>query len=331
MKPICLVRTQLTEKTIHELCNIMQNYCELIIRNGDEYKSLGLPHPFTDQELENAEIMIGNPSLDTLAKCKNLKWLQIASSGADSYAKSGLLNKDQTALTNATGAYGHAIAEYMVAGVMAVTKKFHLYRDNQPSGLWFDHGFSKTIRGSKVLVVGLGDIGGQFAEKMYALGCKIHAIKRTMSGVPDYVKSVSPLDKLDELLPDMDIVALCLPNSPATQNIIDAQQLKIMKNDAVLINVGRGNAVNTDVLTTALNNNEIGTAILDVTNPEPLPAEHPLWKCKNAVITPHISGGYHAQETIEGIENIILENARRYVEGKELINYVDFETGYRKK
>ena len=331
MKPICLVRTPLTEKTVYNLCNIMQNHCELVIRNGNEYKDLGMPHPFSDEELANAEIMIGNPSLDTLAKCKNLKWLQIASSGADSYAKSGLLDKEKTVLTNATGAYGHAIAEYMVAGVMAVTKKLHLYRDNQPQGLWIDLGFSRTVRGSKVLVVGLGDIGGQFAEKMFNLGCEIHAIKRTMKDIPDYVKSVSTLDKLDSLLPEMDIVALCLPNSAETQNIIDSRQLELMKNDSVLINVGRGNAVNTDALTNALENNKIGTAILDVTNPEPLPADHPLWKCKNVLITPHISGGYHAQETIEGIENIILENAQRYVDGRELINYVDFDTGYRRK
>ena len=327
MKPICIVNTPLSPYALSSLCNIMQNKCELIISDihNNSLKT-------TDKTVfETAEVYIGNPSFDTLSLCKNLKWLQLASSGADSYAKSGIIDKNNTVLTNATGAYGHAIAEYMVAGVMAVTKKFHLYRDNQPAGLWQDLGFSKTIRGSKVLVVGLGDIGGQFAEKMYALGCEIHGIKRTLSNVPAYVKSISTLDKLDELLPEMDIVALCLPNSPATQNIIGEKQLELMKNDSILINVGRGNAVDTDALTTALENNVIGNAILDVTKPEPLPADHPLWKCKNAVITPHISGGYHAQETIDGIENIILENARRYVDGAELINIVDFETGYKKK
>ena len=331
MKPVCLVRTPLTENSLYKLCNIMQNKCELIIRNGDDYKQLGLDQPFTKQEIESAEIIIGSPSMNTLSQCKNLKWLQLPSSGADAYAKSGLLDKEKTVLTNATGAYGHAIAEYMVAGAMAVTKKYHLYRDNQWAAMWMDMGFSKTIRGSKVLVVGLGDIGGQFAEKMYALGCEIYGIKRTVSDVPAYVKELHTLDKLNDLLPQMDIVALCLPNSAATQNVIDKKQIELMKNDSLLINVGRGNAVNTDALVYALQNNIIGNAILDVTNPEPLPADHPLWKCKNAVITPHISGGYHAQETIEGIENIILENAQRYADGRQLINQVDFETGYRRK
>ncbi len=331
MKPICLVNTPLSQQTLYNLCNIMHNCCELITPENTDANSPEIEYPFDKSLLEKAEIYIGNPDFNTLSVCKNLKWLQLASSGADSYAKSGIIDKNRTQLTNATGAYGHAIAEYMVAGVMAVIKKYHLYRDNQLAGKWQDMGFSRTIRGSKVLIVGFGDIGGQFGQKMNALGCEIHAIKRTVSDVPEYVKSISTLDKLDKLLPEMDIVALCLPNSPATENVISKKQLSLMKNDSVLINVGRGNAVDTDALLDALNNNIIGNAILDVTNPEPLPSDHPLWKCSNAVITPHISGGYHAQETIDGIENIILENARRYVNGQELINQVDFETGYRRK
>lgn len=331
MKPICLVRTPLTDKTLTELCNIMQPFCELIISNNDDYKKSGLPHPFTDQQLNNAEIIIGNPSLNTLSKCKNLKWLQLSSSGADSYANCGYINKEQTVLTNATGAYGHAIAEYMVAGVLAMTKKYHLYRDNQSEGLWRDMGFVKTINGSNTLVVGFGDIGSQFGEKMYALGSNIYGIKRTVSDKPDYVKSMHTLEELNTLLPQMDIVALCLPNSAQTQKVMAEKQFSLMKKDGILINVGRGNAVDTDALVKALTDNTIGGAILDVTDPEPLPTEHPLWKMQNAIITPHISGGYHAQETIDGIERIILENARRYVNGQPLINQVDYITGYRKK
>ena len=331
MKPICLVRTQLTESTLAQLCNIMQSKCELIISNGNDYITSGLPHPFTDFQLENAEIIIGNPSLDTLSKCKNLKWLQLSSSGADSYANCQYIDRNKTVITNATGAYGHAIAEYMVACVMSMTKKLHLYRDNQNNCLWQDMGFVKTINGSNVLVVGFGDIGGQFAEKMHALGANIYGIKRTVTDKPDYVISMDTLDKLDSLLPKMDIVALCLPNSPQTQNIISDKQLELMKKDGILINVCRGNAVDTLALCNALSEDKIGGAILDVTNPEPLPENHPLWKQKNIIITPHISGGYHAAETIEGIERIILENAKRYVDGRPFINQVDYNTGYRKK
>lgn len=327
MKKKCLLRTPLSDKSLQKICNIMQDRCELIIRNGEKYA----PAPFTDDELETATAIIGNPSLNTLKKCKNLEWLQLASSGADAYANCEYIDKSSTVLTNATGAYGHAIAEYMVAAVMSFTKKFHLYRDNQNNCQWIDMGFVKTIRGCKVLVVGLGDIGGQFAEKMNALGAEIHAIKRTITDAPDYIRSLDTLDKLDILLPQMDIIALCLPNSAQTQNIISEKQFVLMKNDALLINVGRGNAIDTDALTYALQNNIIGGAILDVTNPEPLPANHLLWKQRNVIITPHVSGGYHAQETIEGIEAIMIENCRRYVNDEPLINQVDYNTGYKKK
>ncbi len=331
MKKICLLRTPISDTSLNIICNIMQNKCELIIRNGNDYKRMGHLSPFTDEELKTATAIIGNPSLETLKKCENLQWLQLASSGADAYANCEYIDRNKTILTNATGAYGHAIAEYMVAGVLSLTKKFHLYRDNQNNRQWLDMGMVKTIRNSKVLVVGLGDIGGQFAEKMNALGAEIYAIKRTLSDVPEYVKSLSALDKLDELLPEMDVIALCLPNSAQTQNIISCDQFRLMKNEAVLINVGRGNAVDTDALVYALHNGLISGAVLDVTNPEPLPADHPLWKEKNVIITPHVSGGYHAQETIEGIEAIMIENARRYVNDEPLMNQVDYNTGYKKK
>ena len=103
-----------------------------------------------------------------------------------------------------------------------------------------------------------------------------------------------------------------------------------MKNTAILANVGRGTATDTQALTDALKNNEIGGAILDVTDPEPLPRDHPLWKMPNAVITPHISGSYHAKEIVENIQNIILTNAEKYINNQPLINLVDFETGYKK-
>ena len=327
MKELCLIRTVLRDSTLEKLKRILSEKYHVIVRNNEIYNT----HPFTDEELRTASVIIGNPSIHTLAKCENLKWIQLASSGADGYVNSGLIDPAKTILTNATGAYGHAIAEYMVAGVMSMTKKFHLYRDNQFKGQWLDLGFVKTINGSKVLVVGLGDIGGQFAKKMNALGAEIYAIKRTLSDTPEYVKELHQLSDLGKLLPAMDIVALCLPNSKQTENVISYEQLELMKNDAVLINVGRGNAINTDALTDALQNNTIGGVVLDVTNPEPLPSYHPLWQHKNVIITPHISGGYHSQETIENIENIILENAQHMVNGEDLINHVDFETGYRKK
>ena len=120
MKELCLIRTVIRDDTLDKLLKILNKKYRVIVRNNEIYKE----HPFTDDELRNASVIIGNPSLHTLAKCENLKWLQLASSGADVYTKCGLIDPEKTVLTNATGAYGHAISEYMVAGVFAITKKF---------------------------------------------------------------------------------------------------------------------------------------------------------------------------------------------------------------
>ena len=326
MKKYCLVSALMNDESLKKLNTILGTKFNIIYHNP----AGGKIEKFTDEEIENAEIIIGNPSAETLKKCKKLKWLQLNSSGADFYAKSGIIDPKATVLTNATGAYGHAIAEYLLAAVFMMTKKLHLYRDNQFAGKWQDLGAVGTIKGSNVLIVGLGDIGGQFGQMMYSLGADVYGIRRTVKEKPQYTKAVYSMDKLKELLPTADIVVLSLPNSRRTTHIIGEKELKLMKNTAILANVGRGTATDTQALTNALKNNEIGGAILDFTDPEPLPRDHPLWKMRNSVITPHISGGYHAKEIVENIQNIILTNAEKYINNQPLINLVDFETGYKK-
>ena len=125
-------------------------------------------------------------------------------------------------------------------------------------------------------------------------------------------------------------VAIPLPGTTATKGMIDAELMAKMKDGAILLNVGRGMIVDTDALCAALENGKLAGAGVDVTDPEPLPADHPLWKMENAVITPHISGGYHLQETHDRIVRIMAENLKRFLAGEPLRNVVDFSTGYRK-
>ena len=124
--------------------------------------------------------------------------------------------------------------------------------------------------------------------------------------------------------------AITLPGTTATKGMFDAERMAKMKDGAILLNVGRGMIVDTDALCAALENGKLAGAGVDVTDPEPLPADHPLWKMENAVITPHISGGYHLQETHDRIVCIMAENLKRFLAGESLRNVVDFSTGYRK-
>jgi phosphoglycerate dehydrogenase-like enzyme len=186
----------------------------------------------------------------------------------------------------------------------------------------------KAIFNSTALIAGMGDIGGEFAKRLKALGAYTIGIKRTDADKPDYLDEQYTMDKLESLLPRADVVALCLPDTKLTDKIINKSTLKLMKNDAVLINVGRGNAVDTEALCAALEAGQLFGAALDVTDPEPLPKEHRLWSIENAIITPHVSGGYSLDETLERIVRIAVNNLEAFIQGKSLINVIDCSKGY---
>lgn len=312
-------------------------YISVIVPFEDEYKNkLQSVAPDylitygTDIELlKQANIVLGNPPVDMLKQMLNLEWIQLSMAGTEPYSRPGVL-RTGVILTNATGAFGFAISEHMVASVMMLYKKLHLYRDNQLQAKWLDRGSVKQIEGSTVLIVGLGDIGCNFAKRMKALGCYTIGIRRAGIDKPDYVDELYLFDKLDDVLHRADIVALSLPNTPQTAGMFSAQRINKMKADSTLINVGRGNAIDTEALCNALESGKLYGAALDVTDPEPLPEDHRLWKIENVLITPHISGYYHLRKTYENIIDILIENTRRYFNNEELINIIDYETGYRK-
>lgn len=286
------------------------------------------PSDFTAYDYESAEIFIGQCPPDKLGAMKALRLLQLSFAGTDAYVKPGVLPEGVT-LTNATGAYGLAISEYMVGAVLTFGKKFHLYRDNMREHEWLDRGGVMSVYGSVVLTVGLGDIGGSFARLMKGLGAYNIAIKRRPSDKPDYVDELYLADRLDEMLPCADIVALALPGG-MTAGMLSRERIALMKNTALLVNVGRGSAVDTEALCDALIAGSLGGAVLDVTDPEPLPKEHRLWSCENAIITPHVSGYYHHPATFGKIVDIAISNVAAYQSGAPLKNIIDLSTGYAK-
>lgn len=281
------------------------------------------------EDVCQAEIILGNVPAEFLKESKNLKWIQLNSAGANAYIEKGVL-KEGVILTNATGAYGLAISEHMLAMVLALQKKICLYTENQKNHLWKDEGEVKSIYGSKTLVVGLGDIGGEFAKRMYFLGSKVYGIKKHKTELPFYIKKMYQMEELEEILPEFDIVAVSLPETKETINLFNKSKFDKMKKGALFLNVGRGSIVNSLDLCEALNSGKLGGAGIDVADIEPLPKENPLWEADNILITPHISGGYHLKETLERVRNTAIENLKSYYENKPMKNLVDFQTGYKK-
>lgn len=278
-------------------------------------------------QVQDADIIIGNPPVSMIKDSKKLQWLQLQSAGVGEYTEENVL-PNGVVLTNAAGAYGLAISEYMLGVLLEIYKKLHLYRDNQTEGNWSNLGQVKSIYNSTALIVGLGDIGGEFAKRLKSLGAYTIGIRRTNTNKPEYLDELHLMDKLENLLSRADIVALSLPGTKLTNKIINEKTLKLMKRGAVLVNVGRGSTVDTEALCDALESKHLLGAALDVTYPEPLPKEHRLWKIKNAIITPHVSGGFSLQETHDRIIRISANNLEAFLNKKSLGNVVDLSAGY---
>lgn len=276
-----------------------------------------------------ADVIIGNVKPYLLKNAVKLKLLQLNSAGTDGYCDKNIF-PENAVLANATGAYGLALSEYMLAVLMAMQKKLYRYHDNQKQCLWHDEGEVTSVFNSTVLVVGLGDIGSNFAKKVKALGARVIGIKRRIGTRPDYIDELGTLDNLEKYLPKVDVVANILPGTQATYHLFDKKKFNLMKKGAFFINAGRGSAVVEEDLVEAVKKRHLAGAAVDVTETEPLPKESPMWQTENIHITPHTAGQYHLAATHDNIVNIAKENLFRLLNGKELINQVDFTTGYKK-
>ena len=159
-------------------------------------------------------------------------------------------------------------------------------------------------------------------------GAEVVGVRRHAASCPPYCLRVVGTDKLDEELPDADLIALSLPGTPETDHLFSAARLARCKPGAILINVGRGTAVDSDALAAAIQNGPLYGAALDVTDPEPLPPEHPLWGLETVLITPHISGRFSLPRTLENIVGIFTHNLRRYATGQTLDNQMSRTTHY---
>jgi phosphoglycerate dehydrogenase-like enzyme len=280
-----------------------------------------------EEDVKEADVIIGNIPLDLVGKCERLKLLHLNMAGADGYPER---MPEGAVLANSSGAYGLAISEHMLGMLLSIKKKLYNYHANQLHSLWQDEGGVTSIEDAVVLSVGMGDIGGEFTRKCKLLGAYTMGIRRTLREKPEWLDELHTLSELDELLPRADVVALSLPSGKDSNGLMDERRLRLMKPGAVLINVGRGKAIKTDALRKVCCEGRIYAA-LDVTDPEPLPADHPLWNTPNVYITPHISGFFHLPQTLDRIIKISAENLRRFVSGETILNRVDSATGYRQE
>lgn len=282
---------------------------------------LSLGADVTFEQVAIADVIVGNIPCDKLAAASHLKLLQLNSAGHDKYLAANTLPVE-TVLANSVGAYGQAVSEHLFAMVLGLMKNLPAYRDGQRERSWQDRGPVATMRGAQVLVLGTGDIGSHFARLCQAVGAHVTGVRRHINHVPEGFESVHAMDELPRLLSDVDVVASFLPSTEDTRGLADTGFFAAMKQGAYFLNGGRGDLTDMDALNDSLRSGHLGGAALDVTAPEPLPKDSPLWDAPNIFITPHVSGGFHLPAVLDNVVDIAAENLRHLQAGKPIRNAV---------
>ncbi len=233
-------------------------------------------------------------------------------------------------LTNSRGAAAEVIAEHAIAMMLSLGRQLHVFRDAMAERKWSRSAVTadsyRSVNGQTMLVLGLGSIGRETARRAHGLGMNVIATRNSSREGPDYVSYVGLSSEALALAAKADVVVNSLPLTDKTRHIVNADFLNAMPEHAMLINVGRGGTVDTTALINALQNGAIGSAGLDVTEPEPLPSSSPLWTMPNVLITPHVAA--RSQQAMNLTRLIATENLKRYIKGERLINPVNRSRAY---
>ncbi len=270
----------------------------------------------------DCNIILGAPPLvsDILSSADRIEWVQSSWAGIDRLCQPEL--RRDYVLTGVKEIFGGLISEYVLTYLFALERQIFAMRANQLQKRWLPRPY-RLARDITLGIIGLGSIGQHVARAARSLGIRVTGLNR--SGKPcDGVEKVYTEENLAEFLAEPDYLLLTLPDTPQTRHIIDADTLAMMKPSVVLINVGRGSLINEKNLVTALVQGQIGAAVLDVFETEPLPADSPLWGLPNVYITPHCAAASFPEDVVE----IFVENYGRFIQGRPLLHLIDFARGY---
>ncbi|HWP41079.1 MAG TPA: D-2-hydroxyacid dehydrogenase, partial [Tepidisphaeraceae bacterium] len=250
-----------------------------------------------DPQLAQADIAFGQPDVQQVIDLPGLRWIQISTAGYTRYDRADVraaLRARGAIMTNASWVYDEPCAQHVLAMMLGLARQLPAALENQrttrgwPSATIRDSSF--LLNGQSVLLVGYGAIARRLAELLRPLGMKVTGLRRMPRG--DEAIPVVPIDQIDRLLPEADHVVNILPASPETARFFDADRLARLKPAARFYNIGRGNTVDQQALRQCLQSGRLAAAYLDVTTPEPLPPDDPLWSTPNCYITPHSGGGH---------------------------------------
>jgi phosphoglycerate dehydrogenase-like enzyme len=280
--------------------------------------------------VKQADAVIGFCSADVIGAGKRVRWVQTLSAGVEGCVTTPALRERNILLTNMQRVAGPVMAEHVIAMIMASARGLDYYISRRGAKRWDDRPPAPmrmiSVEGKTLLVVGLGGIGTEVARRASALGIVVDAVRASGREGPPFVRHVGLPDELLKLAAHADFIVNTTPLTPETRNLFDAGFFGAAKQGAYFVNVGRGQSVVQKDLVAALRSGHLSGAGLDVTEPEPLPADDPLWTMTNVIITPHVSTESDLGQAARIA--ITAENLRRYVAGEKMLSVVDLSRGY---
>ena len=271
--------------------------------------------------IEEAEILLSSKVIpdDLLKKARRLVWFASTSAGNESLVKNPFLPTSVT-LTKTT-VYGEMMAEFVFAYLLDIIRGGSKYLRDQKKKSW-DPVRPERLRGKVLAILGLGSVGKEIAKRGKQFGMRVIGVKRTPEPVEDVDEIFGPQD-LEKMIPKADYLVAVIPFTPETDHLLGEKELALLKEGAILFNIGRGRTIDEEALIRVLKAKKI-RAVLDVFETEPLPPENDLWALDNVIITPHVSGIDLPEEICEGF----VANYERWIKGEPLIGLVDREKGY---
>ncbi len=310
MKILCIIGLP------EEIITFLKSKGEVVIKKRSE---------LTSEEMSQYTIIIGNVPLPLMQYATNVKYLQLESAGSDQYTT--LVPKD-CILCNAAGTFGATISEHLIMVTLMLFRNMPHYQIAQSKREYAPIHHVKLIHNSRFLIFGTGNLGSEYAKVVQACGGYTIGVKRNKVTSLPHFNEVITNDEVENYLASSDVVCLCLPKNKDSDNILSAKRLAMLASDAIVLNVGRGNAVDESYLCQMLQENRLLGAALDVFEKEPIAQDSPLWQTPNLIITPHVSGTFANAYTYDLFYAIVKDNVHRYFNNETLRNVVDKNWGY---
>ncbi|HYO56910.1 D-2-hydroxyacid dehydrogenase [Archangium sp.] len=293
--------------------------------------TIGLSEDVLGTAVERAQVLLIGPQKKELLRtllprARNLRWMHALSAGVENLLFEELI-QSRLPLTNSKGVYSGALGDFTLAAILFFAKDLRRLVRQQAGARW-EQFESMALRGRTLGILGYGDIGRAAAERAKGFGMRILACRRRpeLSLGDPLVDEVFPLDRRREMIAASDYLLLAMPHTPGTQRLMGEAELRAMRPHAVLINVGRGSAVDEPALVSALEEGRLRGAALDVFQTEPLPPGHAFWRLENVLLSPHCAD--HTPTGSDDAVALFLRNLDRFERGEPLLNLVDREAGY---